>query len=67
MLDFDFDEMIDCFDQGKVPKSLGFFHGGENESFYLKSKLLDLNKENKRFVEFLNRNYCSRIMCVRIN
>lgn len=60
---FDFNEIIDDFNQGKVPDSLKFFCGGENESFYLKCKLLDLKDKNERFVEFLNSNYCSRTMC----
>ena len=50
--DFDSDKIIDSFDQGKVPESLEFFYRGENKSFYLKCKLLDLNKGNKRFIEF---------------
>lgn len=61
--DFDFNEIIDSFNQGKVPDSLEFFCGGENEKFYLKCKLLNLKGKNERFVEFLNSNYCSRIMC----
>ena len=57
-LDFDFYEMIGTFNQGKVPDSLEFFYGSENESFYIKCKLLDLNDKNKRFADFLNTAYC---------
>ena len=60
---FDFNEIIDGFNQDKVKDSLKFFCGGENKGFYLKCKLLDLKDKNERFVEFLNSNYCSRIMC----
>ena len=52
--DFDFDKIIDSFDQGKVPESLELFYGGENENFCLKCRLLDLNEENKRFADFVN-------------
>ena len=37
--DFDFDEIIDSFDQDKVPESVKCFCGGENECFYWQCQL----------------------------
>lgn len=52
--DFDFDKITDSFDQRKVSDSLELFYRGENEKFYLKCKLLNLNEESEKLVDFLN-------------
>ena len=51
--EYNFDQIKDTFDAGKVPPQFEFLFGGDNESFVNACKLIRRNEDNNEFVYFL--------------
>ena len=52
--EYNFDDIKNEFDKGKVPEILEFFYGGEdNEKFRMNCEMLGLAGDNSDFIEFL--------------
>ena len=48
--EYNFDQIKDTFDKGKVSPQLKFFFGGDNENFVNPCKLIGLGEDNNEFV-----------------
>ena len=46
---YDFDQIKDTFDEGKVPSQFEFFFGGGNENFVNVCHLIGLDEDNNEF------------------
>ena len=50
--EYNFDQIKDTFDEGKVPTKLEFFFGGDNENFVNACNLIELDEDNNEYVSF---------------
>ena len=51
--EYNSDDIKNELDERPVPPSLEFFYGGENEHFWLSCDMLNLNKNNSAFINFI--------------
>ena len=51
--EYNFDEIKDAFDDGKIPPQLEFSFGSDNDNFVQACNFLSLNEDNNEFVSFL--------------
>ena len=61
-LDEDFKKSKRKIDEGKTPLELDFFVGGNNTNFEKKSKVLNLNEQNLKFLKYLQSDICSALL-----
>ena len=50
--EYNFDQIKDAFDEGKVPTQREFFFGRDNDNFVNASNLTELDEDNNEFVSF---------------
>ena len=50
--EYNFDQIKDAFDEGKVPTQREFFFGRDNDNFVNASNLIELDEDNNEFVYF---------------
>ena len=50
--EYNFDQIKDAFDEGKVPTQREFFFGRDNDNFVNASNLIELDEDNNEFVSF---------------
>ena len=53
-----FEESSSTLERGEIPRELEFFTGGENTNFRQRLDMLDLNKNNSNFVDYLTSEEC---------
>ena len=63
--EYNFDQIQDTFDTGKVPPQFEFFFGGDNESFVNACNLVRRNEDNNEFVYFLCSDMGQNMMTVK--
>ena len=51
--EYNFDDIKDAFDEGKIPPQLEYFFGGHNDNFVHACNFLSLNEDNNEFISFL--------------
>ena len=59
---YNFDQIKDTFDEGKVPPQIEFFFGRDNENFVNACNLIELHEDNNEFVSFLSFHMVQNLM-----
>ena len=60
--EYNFDQIKDTFDEGKVPPQIEFFFGIDNENFVNACNLIELHEDNNEFVSFLSFHMVQNLM-----
>ena len=60
--EYNFDQIKDTFDEGKVPPQIEFFFGTDNENFVNACNLIELHEDNNEFVSFLSFHMVQNLM-----